>query len=70
MSRKMKRWHVYGHVTGTKYLGEVLAATAEEAKDIALRKAYVSLCHHCSNQCGDPQIEEATVEPAEERNDD
>ncbi len=61
MAKKKKRWRVSGKVVGSKYLGEFVAATAEEAVDLALKSnaAYVSLCHQCSDECEDPEIHSA-----------
>lgn len=61
-----KRWRVSGVIVGSKYLGEVEASTKEEAEDKALRRAHVSLCHQCSKQCSDPDIEEAHAEEIED----
>ncbi len=63
----MPKYHVYGHVVGTKYLGEFEAETPEEAKEMAIEaeEAHVSFCHQCSRECSDPEIHEATVEEAE-----
>jgi hypothetical protein len=46
----VKTFMVYGLVTGTKYLGEFKAETADEAVDMALQSDAndVSLCHQCS----------------------
>jgi hypothetical protein len=54
----VKRWHVTGTVVGSKYLGEFKAPTKEKAIQMALESeaATVSLCHHCSDECEDPQI--------------
>ena len=53
----MKRYRVTGIVTGSKYLGEFKANSAEEAGEMALESDEVSvnLCHRCSHQCGDPE---------------
>ena len=58
-------YKVYGVVTGSKYLGEFEADTAEEAVDLALEsdEACCCLCHACSRECEDPSIESATAEP-------
>lgn len=60
------RWRASGVVVGTKYLGEVDALTEDEAKAKALRRAHVSLCHQCSRECEDPEIDEVNVEPIED----
>jgi hypothetical protein len=58
----MAKYRVCGVVAGSKYLGEVEAATEEEAKEKGLKRAYVSLCHQCSGECSDPEIQEVNVE--------
>lgn len=64
----MQKWHTYGAVVGTKYLGIVEAETKEEAieKGAELESAYVSLCHHCSRECETPEIESVDAEEIEE----
>ncbi len=61
MAKKKKRWRVSGKVVGSKYLGEFVATTAEEAVEMALNSdaAYVGLCHQCSDECEDPEIHSA-----------
>ena len=63
----MKRWHVHGVVSASKYLGTVEAETEEEAlkKAEELDSVSVSVCHHCSSQVEDPEITEITVSPDE-----
>lgn len=61
----MPKFTAHATVVGSKYLGEFEAATAEEAKEKAWKKAYVGLCHHCSGECEDPTIEEIHMEPSE-----
>ena len=62
----MPEWDVWGVVTGTKYLGKFTADTKEEAEALALESdaAQPSLCHHCSDECEDPQCDKAIAEPA------
>lgn len=59
----MKKWTVTGVVTGSKYLGTYEAETAEEAIEMALESeaASCSVCHQCSSQVEDPQIERAVA---------
>lgn len=66
---EVKRWSVVGVVKGSKYLGEFEAATAEEAVQMALESdaAWVSLCHQCSGECEDPEIDKAIADPAHDR---
>jgi hypothetical protein len=60
----MPKWEVYGAVVGSKYLGEVEADTAEEAKAKGWNLDSVgmtSLCHECEHECEDPSISEVIV---------
>jgi hypothetical protein len=65
---EVRTWRCYGHVHGSKYLGEVKARSAKEAQDKAfeLEECHVSLCHQCTGDCEDPTIEEINVEAADE----
>lgn len=60
----MAKWICYGAVSGTKYLGTVDAETAEEAEEKAwkLDKACVSVCHQCSSEISNPEIDFISVE--------
>lgn len=68
----MMKFHVYGKVVGTKYLGTVEAESEKEA----IRKVEngegpemsVQLCHHCSSQCEDPEIDDITVDACDDEN--
>lgn len=64
----MKKWHIYGAVGATKYLGVVEAETKEDAeeKGMNLPEAYVSVCHHCSSEVGDPEIQSVTAEESDD----
>jgi hypothetical protein len=64
----MPKYHCYGVVTGSKYLGLVVADNEEEAKEDArgLGTAYVSFCHQCAGHCEDPEITEFVVEEEKE----
>lgn len=63
----MKKYRVYGIVTGSKYLGEYEANSKEEAEDMALRKdGHVGLCHQCTSECEDAEIHEVQVEEVDE----
>jgi hypothetical protein len=64
--RKQKLWDVYVTVSGGKYVGQVSAATKEEAEEKGLNhdNADVCLCHHCSQECEDPHVTEVVVELA------
>jgi len=62
--QKPKKWDVYGVVLGTKYLGVFEAFSKEEAIEKALKSGefYVSLCHQCSKEISDPEIQSADAE--------
>lgn len=62
---KKKRWDVYGTVTGGKFIGTYVAATAEEAKKMAEGDADVSLCHQCSGECENAEVEVTHAEEDE-----
>lgn len=59
-------WDCYGRVVAGKYLGQVEADTAEEAKEKALLldACFVSVCHQCAREVEDPEIDEVSVEKA------
>jgi len=63
----MKKYRVYGVVTGSKYLGEVEAANAEEAEQKAFDELEIGcfLCHQCSSEAEDAEIHELNVEEVE-----
>lgn len=63
----MPLYRATGAVAGSKYLGEFEAATPEEAEEMAENSAesWVSLCHQCSSQCEDPEIQSVFVEEIE-----
>jgi len=55
----VKKYKVYARITGGKYLGEYEAATEDEAIEKAIKEAgSVSLCHQCSRQIDDLDIDE------------
>jgi hypothetical protein len=63
----MKRYHIYGTVTGGKYLGIVEATSKAAAIDKAynLDSATTSLCHSCDSECEDPVIDKLVAEEVE-----
>ena len=67
----MKTYLIHGTVVGSKYLGEVEAETAQEALDIAIKELdfSVSLCHQCSGQCEDGEIDHYGAENAADLDD-
>ena len=62
----MPKFYVTGVVSGSKYLGEFEAETEEQAIEMALAsdRVAVCLCHHCSSECEDPEIQEAVASKA------
>lgn len=64
----MKKWDVWGTVTGTKYIGTVEANSRKGAEE----KAYqhdnidVMLCHKCSRECETPEIHDVYVEESDQ----
>jgi hypothetical protein len=60
----MPIYRIVGAVYGSKYLGDFEASSREEAEEMALNSdaASVNLCHHCSSECEDPQIERVEIE--------
>ena len=61
---KMAKWNITGAVRGSKYLGIFEAETKEQAIEMALNsdECHVSLCHQCSSECEDPEIDEVFAE--------
>jgi hypothetical protein len=61
------KYAVYGKVRASKFLGTFEAESAEKAIEMALNSdaAYVSVCHQCSRDIEDPEIDEATAEEEE-----
>tara|TARA_E500000305_G_C4028231_1_gene243093 strand:+ start:698 stop:901 length:204 start_codon:yes stop_codon:yes gene_type:complete len=64
----MPKWIIYAVVSGSKFLGEVEAATKEEAiqKAWGLDSCYASVCHQCSRQIEDAEVTDIHAEPLEE----
>lgn len=64
--KKTKLYDVYGTVVGGKYLGQVRAASKEEAEEIAWSgkgpALHVSFCHQCSGECENAEITEVFAE--------
>jgi ferredoxin len=67
MPEQKKKYNVWGHVVGTKYLGTVEASNEDEAaeKGVELDTTYISLCHQCSRECSDGMIDDVSVEEVE-----
>ena len=64
----MKKYRVCGVVIGGKYLGVFEANSPEEAVDAAMcsEAAYVSLCHQCSPDCENAEIQSVDAEEISE----
>lgn len=66
----MKKYHIYGKVGGTKYLGTVKAVSETEALENADEelghKMTVDLCHQCASQVDGAEIYEIEAEEDEE----
>lgn len=64
----MTLYRAYGKVVGTKYLGLFEANSKEEAEDLARssEESAVCLCHYCTSECEDPEIESIIIESEEE----
>lgn len=60
----MPTYHIYGIVTGSKYLGEVEAENEEMAKEKAFEELdmHCSLCWHCAEEIEDPEITDISAE--------
>lgn len=65
----MKKFRVWGKVVGSKYLGEFEAATKKKAEEMALEseEASVRLCHQCSGECEDAEIDDVSAEVVKEK---
>ncbi|MEJ2293866.1 MAG: hypothetical protein P8Y23_03785 [Candidatus Lokiarchaeota archaeon] len=57
------KYSVYAKVVGSKYLGEVEASSEKEAieKGWGLDEACVCLCHQCSSECENPEVDDISV---------
>lgn len=64
MAKKIKKYSVSASVRGGKYLGEVEATSPAEAIQKAwdLDSCHVSMCHQCSDECEDPEVDKIFVE--------
>lgn len=65
---RLRRFRVYGRVVGGKYLGEFEAVDENAAIEAALASeaGQVYLCHQCSNECEDAQVDEAYADEVKE----
>lgn len=62
VNKMKKKYLVYGVITATTYIGEYEANSKEEAKEMAWNDASVSVCHQCSKNIEEPEIEKLVVE--------
>lgn len=60
----MKKWSVVASVVGSKFLGIFEAETKEEAEDMGIVSdaASINLCHQCSDECEDAEIDSVEAE--------
>ena len=60
----MPKYRICGTVVGSKFIGEVTAASAKEAMDKAneLPGVWVNLCPHCSKEIENPEVTEFDAE--------
>lgn len=59
------KYHAYGTVSGSKFIGTFEADSETEALEQAEQVAHISLCHQCSGEIDYPQIEEIFIEVVE-----
>lgn len=60
------KFRVYGNIRSSKYIGEYEADTKEQAEEMAWEDAHVSVCHQCSREVEDPDIDDLVVEEVED----
>lgn len=60
-----KTFHVGCGVVGGAYIGEYEAETWEEAVELSRGDAGISLCHQCSRQCSDLEVDHFWAEDDE-----
>mgnify|MGYP000247435383 CR=1 FL=1 len=60
------KYNIYARITAGKYLGEIEADSEGAAIDKAYEKfsdsMYISLCHQCSDEMDDPEVDEIIAE--------
>lgn len=63
----MTKYMIIGVVTGSKHIGVFEASSKEEAEKMAYASegVYVSLCHACSSECEDAEIQKLIIEEVE-----
>lgn len=64
MAKAKKKFHVYGKVVGTKYLGVVQAKNEDEAEREAenLVDQHIFLCNQCSKQVEGLEVQGYIIE--------
>lgn len=67
-SKKLKKYLVYGAVSGGKFLGRFEATSKEKALEKAemSEENDVSLCHQCDRECENAEIHDYEVIEEEE----
>jgi hypothetical protein len=63
---RMPKYNVYAKATASQYVGQFEAESPEAAENLAAKKAYMSICHHCSQDIELGDIDEFEVELVEE----
>lgn len=53
----MAKWNVTASIAGSKYLGTYEAKTGKEAIEMAAENASASLCHACSREVEDAEVQ-------------
>jgi hypothetical protein len=70
MTMKKKKFHVYGKMTASKYLGTFEATSKKKAIEAALNSEanFLNICHQCNGEIdlADSIFEEADAEIDEE----
>lgn len=63
-AKKLKRYMVTASVVGSKFIGYFEAESADAAIEQAGKsgRCGVSLCHECSSEISDPEIDELFAE--------
>lgn len=59
---QLPKYSISASVVASKHIGEYEAETEEQAIEMAWKDASVSVCHYCSRQIDEPEIEELHAE--------
>ncbi|MEJ6529603.1 hypothetical protein [Exiguobacterium sp. USCH10] len=62
----MPKYMIHATVVASKYIGEYEAETEERAIEMAWKDAHVSICHQCSGEVDEPQIDELHAEKVDQ----